>query len=80
MKFLEQIKQLFCFHKWEVYEKRELFPKDYLRQKRPDLADFVDTFVPSRRRYKIPIGIKYVLRCEKCGMIHFKIDDYRYHR
>lgn len=80
MNFLEQLKQLLCLHKWEVYEKREVFPKDYLREERPDLADFADKFAPSRQRYKIPIGMKYILRCEKCGMLHFKIDEYRYYR
>jgi len=75
------LSHFFCLHKWEIYEKREIFPKDYLRGERPDLADFCDSFsppLPSRQRYKIPIGMKYVLRCEKCGMVAFKTDDYRY--
>jgi hypothetical protein len=57
-----------CFHEWEVECKTNVYPFDPFDGLNAKTQELVDTYAEHiRSKYKKPLGIKYTLRCKKCG-------------
>jgi hypothetical protein len=61
-----------CFHNYEIENKQELSLYNLFEEMSPTgLND-------ATNKYKNPIGIKYTLKCKKCGEIKTYYDCFRY--
>lgn len=67
-----------CFHEWEIETKEEILPYNPF-EGLPKAVEILEAYAyDSIKKYKVPIGTKYTLRCKKCGEMKTYEDIKRY--